>query len=105
MFHFALGVIEIDIDTPRNEPENFCHTVVGDGPTSEPKTPSSTPQLTPRKPKPEPATRKKSRVAHKPVPLEKFEEYLRRKKAESYKEGNGFLQDYEVGDGFLAVFE
>ena len=51
----------------------------------------------PAKPKP----RKKTFRAPTAISLTEFEEFIHKKKAETVKEGNGFLWDFKVGERLI----
>ena len=85
-----IGLANVGLhDGSRVEEDEASNSAVADvGPDPEPTT----------KPRPVPKqVRKKTPYpAQGSILLTELEDYVRKKKAESYKDGNGFLRDYEV---------
>ena len=82
-----VGLHDGSHDGSRVEEDEASNSAVADvGPDPEPTT----------KPRPKQVRKKTPYPAQGSILLTELEDYVRKKKAESYKDGNGFLRDYEV---------
>ena len=71
-------------------------------------TPAAAPATSPATPaapaRPKQVKKKKQFTAPFPIPLSELKDYVGKKKKETYKEGNGFLFDYEVSQQIFILF-
>ena len=85
----------ISTNVPIIAPPALPATTPATTPANKPATSLATaPATAPARPKP--VKEKKQFTAPFPIPLSELKVYVSKKKKETYKEGNGFLFDYEV---------